>query len=321
MNYLITGCAGFIGYHLSLRLLQENKKNLILGLDNLDDYYSVKLKNERLKELKKFKNFKFIKTDINNYTDLKKKLIKFKIDIIFHLAAQAGVRYTAINPSKYIDVNLNGFLNLMNLLDLIKPQFVFYASSSSVYGDNKKTPFKESLSLKPKNIYGFTKVSNELFSNYLSKKKKIKFIGLRFFTVFGEWGRPDMFLYKYLNATKKKKTFVLNNSGNDLRDFTYVKDVIEILILLMRSKKKLKNHQIFNICSNKPIKISSLLKFLQQKGFNTKIKIKGKNDLEIFKTHGDNSKIKKFLNYKKFSNFYKSIDNCLSWYQKNYKKF
>ena len=323
MNYLITGCAGFIGYHLAEQLLKDNinTKIKIFGIDNLDNYYSTKLKKERIKNLKKYKNFYFTKLDINKIKIIEKKLKKEKINVIFHFAAQAGVRYTAINPSKYLYANLLGFVKLMNVIELINPKYVFYASSSSVYGDNKQMPFGEKLNLKPKNIYAFTKVANEIFSEYLSQKINTKFVGLRFFTVFGEWGRPDMLLYKYLNDAKLKKNFYLNNKGNDYRDFTYVKDVISIILLLLKKRANLKKHQIFNICSNKPIKIINLINFLKKKGFDTKITLKGQNFLEILKTHGNNSKIKKFVKFKKFSDFYTSIVKCLDWYTKNYKKF
>ena len=206
MRYLITGSAGFIGFHLAKELLKD-KKNEIYGLDNLDNYYSTKLKKKRISILKKENNFKFIKLDLSNIKEIK-KLYKIDVDILFHLAAQAGVRYTVINPSKFIKSNIVGYYNLLNYIKKSKVKYIFYASSSSIYGDIKNYPVSEKMLAKPKNIYAFSKVSNEncskLFSNIFSRK----FIGLRFFTVYGEWGRPDMLIYKYLNYARKKKNIL-----------------------------------------------------------------------------------------------------------------
>ena len=256
MKILITGTAGFIGYSLAKELL-KNKKNKIHGIDNFDSYYSINLKKKRISELKKNINYKFYKIDITTH-----KLIDFlknkKFDQVFHFAAQAGVRYSLINPKKYIDVNLNGFINLLENLVVNKPKKFFYASSSSVYGDAKSFPLSEDSVLEPKNIYGYTKKLNEEIADYYSKYFKINCIGMRFFTVFGEWGRPDMFILKLLSYHSIKKTFELNNNGDHYRDFTSIKDVLNIFKILI--KKRTQNHQIFNICSNRPILVSKLLK-------------------------------------------------------------
>jgi UDP-glucuronate 4-epimerase len=207
MKILITGCAGFIGFSLAKALLE--KKNFVIGIDNYDDYYSVKLKKKRISLLKKFKSFKFIKVDISNEILLKKNLKKKKIDIIFHFAAQAGVRYSLVNPQKYIKSNLSGFCNLIDSVKDIKVKKLIYASSSSVYGESKNFPLSEKQPIKPKNIYGMTKKFNEELAENYSKLYNIDMIGLRFFTIFGEWGRPDMFVTKYLTSSFKKKFFIL----------------------------------------------------------------------------------------------------------------
>ena len=194
MKIIITGVAGFIGFNLAKKLLQ--KKNTIYGIDNLDNYYSVSYKKKRLKELKKFKNFYFKKIDIIKIN--KKHFKNIKIDTVVHLAAQAGVRYSFNRPAKYIDTNIIGFLNLIKFSNQKKIKKILYASSSSVYGDSINFPLKESENLNPKNIYGISKKINEKTAELYSKIYKMNFIGLRFFTVFGEWGRPDMFMMKYL---------------------------------------------------------------------------------------------------------------------------
>ncbi len=315
MNILVTGCAGFIGYSLTYKILL-NKNFKIFGIDNLNKYYSLKLKNERLKRLKKYKNFNFYKVDLNQ----KKKLISFfnkhKIDVVFHFAAQAGVRYVFSHPEKFIESNIMGFHNLIDVSKRYNIKKFFYASSSSVYGDENKFPVNEKSKLVPKNIYGLSKKMNEEYVN-INSNISTKYIGLRFFTVFGEWGRPDMLILKFLKTAQDKKVFYLNNSGKHWRDFTYIDDVVKNLEKLLT--KNFKKNTIINICSSRPIYIKNLINYLCKKTnfFNIK-KIK-KNKIEAIKTHGENKKLKNITNFKKFSNFYISVDKTIEWYQ-NYKK-
>ena len=274
MKILITGAAGFIGYNFSKYLL-ENYNYKVVGLDNLNDYYSVKIKKKRLRELSKFKNFNFSKIDLKNRKQVS-KIFKKKFNMVFHFAAQAGVRYSLKNPRVYIDSNIVGFFNLIENIKFYNIKKFFYASSSSVYGDSNKFPLSESDKINPKNIYGLTKKNNEEMVETYFKNSDIKCIGFRFFTVFGEWGRPDMLIYQYLASIfNNRKIFYLNNFGNHTRDFTYIKDVCHIMDLFIKKKIK-KSHQIFNICSNRPIKITSILKYIDI-NFSTKPKIKKEN--------------------------------------------
>ena len=314
MKILITGCAGFIGFSLAKALLE--KKNLVIGIDNYDDYYSVKLKKKRISLLKKFKSFKFIKVDISNEILLKKNLKKKKIDIIFHFAAQAGVRYSLVNPQKYIRSNLSGFCNLIDSIKDIKVKKLIYASSSSVYGESKNFPLSEKQPIKPKNIYGMTKKFNEELAENYSKLYNIDMIGLRFFTIFGEWGRPDMFVTKYLTSSFKKKFFYLNNRGNHERDFTYIQDLIHILIKLQKIKINNK-HDILNVCSGKPINITKTIKHYSKTIKKPKIIKRALQKADIIKTHGDNSKLKKLIGNIKFTQFEKGLNNTLKWYKNN----
>lgn len=315
MNILVTGCAGFIGYSLTHKILL-NKNFKIFGIDNLNTYYSLKLKNERLKRLKKYKNFNFYKVDLNQ----KKKLISFfnkhKIDVVFHFAAQAGVRYVFSHPEKFIESNIMGFHNLIDVSKHYNIKKFFYASSSSVYGDENKFPVNEKSKLVPKNIYGLSKKMNEEYI-HINSNISTKYIGLRFFTVFGEWGRPDMLILKFLKTAQDKKVFYLNNSGKHWRDFTYIDDVVKNLEKLLT--KNFKRNTIINICSSRPIYIKNLIDYLCKKTnfFNIK-KIK-QNKIEAIKTHGENKKLKNITNFKKFSNFYNSVDKTIRWYQ-DYKK-
>ena len=309
MKILITGAAGFIGYNLATKLLK--KKATVYGVDNFDDYYSVSYKKKRIKELKKYKNFFFQKIDIKKIS--KNHYKNKKIDAIIHLAAQAGVRYSFEKPSKYIETNIIGFLNLIKFSKQLKIKKILYASSSSVYGDSKNFPLKENENLNPKNIYGVSKKINEKTAELYSKIENIDFIGLRFFTVFGEWGRPDMFMMKLFKAFKEKKIFYLNNFGNHSRDFTYIEDVVKILILLI--KKNVKGHEVFNICSNKPQNILQIVKRFNLKN-KTKIKLIQMHKADVLDTHGNNSKIKNYLKFNKFANFEKIFDKVFNWYEK-----
>ena len=237
MKILITGGAGFIGYNFC-KFLLLNTNYQVYSIDNINNYYSQKLKRARLKDLKKHKNFKFYKFDLCNKKKLE-KVFKLKFDSVYHFAAQAGVRYSLINPRSYINSNIIAFFNLIELVKKKRVRKFFYASSSSVYGDSKKFPLKETYEISPKNIYGLTKKNNEEMVELFFKGFSTKCIGLRFFTVFGEWGRPDMLIYKYLNSIyNKSNKFYLNNYGNHTRDFTYIEDVKKVLFLLLKKKNR-----------------------------------------------------------------------------------
>ena len=312
MKIFITGVAGFIGFSLANSFL--NKGHRVYGIDNFDQYYSIKIKKKRLNILKKYKNFAFNKVDILNYAKLFNTINNKKIDVIIHLAAQTGVRYSIINPNKYLDVNISGFMNLIKAIKNKKIKKFIYASSSSVYGNSKKFPLKENDNLNPKNIYGLSKKINEEIANLKQYNFKTNFIGLRFFTIFGEWGRPDMFMFKLFKAFFLKKTFYLNNYGNHIRDFTYIGDVKKIVEKLIN--KKISGHHIFNVCSNKP---QNILKIVQKftKYNKTKVEMISINKADVLKTHGNNHKIKKFIKYKKFSNFDLLFTKTFEWYKKN----
>ncbi len=312
MNILITGCAGFIGYSLATKLL-KNKKIKLFGFDNLNKFYSVKLKKKRLSNLKKNKNFKFYKIDLTNKKKLSNLFQNEKIDIIFHFAAQAGVRYVSSHPEKFIKSNILGFHNLLDTSKNYNIKKFFYASSSSVYGDSNKFPVDEKSSLNPKNIYGLSKKLNEEYIK-INFNKKTKYIGLRFFTVYGEWGRPDMLILKYLDYAKKNKTLYLNNSGNHWRDFTYIDDVTKILSKLI--SQEFKKNEIYNICSNRPILIKNLISYLTKKTGYDKIKNVDLNNFEVFKTHGKNLKLRKKINFSKYSNFKNNVDKTIMWFKK-----
>ena len=314
MKILITGAAGFIGFNLS-KFLLINTNYKIIGIDNFNDYYDVKLKKKRNEILLKFKNYKFKKIDICNNKNLNKIFKQEKFHFVFHFAAQAGVRYSIKNPRKYIDSNYLGFFNILENSNLYNIKRLFYASSSSIYGENSKFPLKEKYFTNPKNIYGLSKKSNEELSEFYNKYYGLKSVGLRFFTVYGEWGRPDMMMIKYISAFFSKKTFILNNFGNHVRDFTYIGDVVEILLLLLKKNKKIKDFEILNICSNNPIPLKKVIETMRANKIIPKVKKTSLQMADIIKTHGDNKKIVKITKFKKFSSVEESIKKTVIWYK------
>ena len=316
MNYLVTGCAGFIGYHVAVSILKQDKQSKVIGIDNLNDYYSVKLKQKRIQLLKQSKRFNFLKINLIDKKKIIRVFNKHKIDFVIHLAAQAGVRYSLINPESYYESNIVGFSNIIEISHANNVKKFIFASSSSVYGDKKRYPLNETEKIYPKNIYSASKKLNEDIASDVSKISKMQMIGLRFFTIYGKWGRPDMLIFSFLKSAKEQKIYYLNDYGNHVRDFTHIDDVLIIINKLIK-KKINQNFQIFNICSNNPIKINFLISRMQN--YLTKkaiIKKVHHNEVEVFKTHGDNSKIKKYLKIRKFKNITNELNKIIDWYEK-----
>ena len=319
MKILVTGTAGFIGFSMSLRLLK--KKYSVVGIDNLDKYYNIRLKKKRLNLLTKFKNFKFIKLDLSKAKQ-HSKLSNYKFDYIFHFAAQPGVRYSLLYPERYYENNVKAYNYLIENINKKNIKKIIYASSSSVYGDQKSFPTNEKAYLNAKNPYAISKVINEKISEMYSSIYNINFIGLRFFTAYGEWGRPDMFIIKLLNSIYKKKVFYLNNKGNHYRDFTYIGDIVSTCEKLLYYKSNSKN-EIFNICAGQKVNIKILLYQIVKQFPKAKIKMIKANKADVYQTFGSNKKIVKSLKLKKFINIKKGLEKTITWYKKNkiYKYF
>ena len=266
--YLITGAAGFIGYYLSKELLKQGCK--VIGLDNLNDYYDVNLKKTRLDLLKTYDNFVFIQADISDKNFVLNLFEKYKPDIVVNLAAQAGVRYSIENPDVYIQSNIIGFYNILEACRYFPVEHLVYASSSSVYGANKKVPFEEKDFVdNPVSLYAATKKSNELMAHTYSHLYKIPATGLRFFTVYGPMGRPDMAYFGFANKYFSGKPIRIYNNGdfeNDLyRDFTYIDDIVEGIIRLLNSPPQgVIQHKVYNIGNNKPEKLMVFINTLEK---------------------------------------------------------
>ena len=296
MKILLTGSAGFIGFHLAKLLLEKN--HTVIGFDNLCVSYGVKFKKERLAILKKYKNFKFYKKDLKNIHQIKEK----KINFIIHLAAQAGVRLSQNNPELFINDNILGTVKLFEFAKNNKITNVFYASSSSVYGNSNTYPSHEKINTdKPLSVYGITKSCNEDLAYYYNFVYGINTIGFRFFTVYGPYGRPDMSIGIFFKALLNKSTIYLFNRGNNFRDYTYVDDIVGQIYACIHKVKKLKNYnKVFNIGGEKTIQIKRLLLLMEKiSNKKTKVKLIGKNKLDPAKSLANNNQIKKFTNYKK----------------------
>ena len=318
MNIFLTGAAGFIGFSVIFKLLKL--KHTVIGLDNLNNYYDKNLKLRRLKILKKYENFIFKKIDISKKNKLNKIKIK-KIDYIIHLAAQAGVRYSLKKPEEYLNSNIIGTFNILELCKERSVKQLIFSSSSSVYGNNKKIPFKEYHNTdEPLQFYASTKKSCEAMIYSYSKLYDINSTVLRFFTVYGPFGRPDMAIYKFTkNIINKKKIEVFNN-GNHSRDFTYIEDVVKSIILLINKRNKTSLYKVFNICSFKKVNIMKIITSLEKiTGIKAKLKFKEKQLGDMIVTYGDNNKLKNYIGYSPKTNLYDGLKKYVNWF-KNYNK-
>ena len=322
---LVTGAAGFIGYHLVKAIYKKfNDEIVIVGVDNINNFYSPKLKLDRINDLKKdYKNFIFKKIDITNYKQMLKIFKKYKFDSVVNLAAQAGVRYSLQHPEKYINSNICGFFNILDLSKKFKINHLVFASSSSVYGEQKKYPFKEYYNItNPTQLYAATKVSNEVMAAAYANLYGMRVTGLRYFTVYGPWGRPDMAIFSFLKNLINKKKINIYNQGNHYRDFTYIDDIVDGTLKILINKKKFykKNFNIFNIGNNKPIKLLKLINLIEHL---TKKKFK-KNFLniqmgDVYKTYADIDKIQSVIDYKPKTNIKHGLVKFIEWYKKYYK--
>jgi UDP-glucuronate 4-epimerase len=316
---LVTGCCGFIGYHLcsKLTLLGFN----VVGIDNLI-VKNKELQLIRLKNLRKKKLFSFYKFDLAD----KKKLSKIngKFPIIIHLAAKPGVRESFNFPDIYFSNNIQGFFNIIEFARTRSTKVFMYASSSSVYGNNQKKnigTIEKSQKLQPLSFYALTKEINESIASFMSKTYNFKSFGLRFFSVYGPYGRPDMAYYKFPLLIIKNKFIQLNNYGKDFRDFTHVDDVVNGIVKLLKKSPKINGGEIFNFGSNSPTKIKSLVDIIQNKlKIKVKIKNKAKNKFDPKITNADIKYSNKIFNYEPKINFQKGYNDFLDWFLMYHKK-
>ena len=331
MNILVTGSAGFIGYHLTKRLCSEGFS--VTGIDNINEYYDPSLKQSRLSQLKSFDNFNFQKIDICNSKDLFKVFEVGKFQRVIHLAAQAGVRYSLESPHTYVYSNIEGFLNILEASKSNNIEHLVYASSSSVYGLNNQFPFSSKHSTDhPASLYAATKKSNEMMAHSYSHLFGIPTTGLRFFTVYGPWGRPDMALFIFTDSILKGKEISVNNNGNMKRDFTYIDDIIEGIYRIQQIPPETKKNEsilvsdesrapysIFNIGAGNPIGLMEFIEIVEDNlGIKAKIDFKPMQLGDVESTHADISELFEKTGYTPKHSVSAGVKEFVTWFRDYY---
>ncbi|MEM0940263.1 MAG: NAD-dependent epimerase [Bacteroidota bacterium] len=331
---LVTGTAGFIGFHLSKRLLKEGYN--VVGIDSLNDYYDVSLKHSRLSILKNHSGFVFFHQKLEVYDLLAEVFKKNTVKIVIHLAAQAGVRYSLTNPHAYVNANITGFLNVLEASRRHQVEHLLYASSSSVYGANTSMPFKVGDTVDhPLSLYAATKKSNELMAHTYAASFNVPVTGLRFFTVYGPWGRPDMALFLFTNAIIKDQPINVFNHGNMKRDFTYVDDIVEGMYRLMTTPPtKNENwdaanpnpassfapYQLFNIGNNSPVELMDYIKAIEEKlGKQAEKNFMPLQTGDVPETFAEVSDLEQKIAYKPSTSVREGVGKFIDWYKEYYK--
>jgi len=321
---LITGAAGFIGFHLSKKLLKQGF--LIIGFDNLNNYYDVNLKDSRLEILEKYANFIFIKGDLIDSETVISVFENYNPDIVVNLAAQASVRYSLDNPRAYIENNVTGFFNILEACRFYPVEHLLYASSSSVYGNQEKTPFSTEDNVNnPISLYAATKKSNELMAHTYSHLYSIPTTGLRFFTVYGSYGRPDMAYFSFTKKIIDDEVIEIFNNGDMYRDFTYIDDIVQGInnVLLSPSKRKADQsiYRIYNIGNNQPEKLMDFIETLEKLiGKEAKKEFLSMQQGDVYKTCADISDLMTDFDFKPTTPIEEGLEKFVKWYKEYFLK-
>ena len=331
---LVTGAAGFIGFHLSKRLAEEGKE--VIGIDNLSDYYDVQLKKNRLKQLEGNENFGFFKADIGDPKSILDLFSRERFDAVLHMAAQAGVRYSIINPQAYIDSNITGFLNILEGCRHHPVQHLVFASSSSVYGANTEIPFSEHHHADhPVSLYGATKKANEVMAHAYAGLYHIPCTGLRFFTVYGPWGRPDMALFLFTKAIVEGKPIEVFNEGRMKRDFTYVDDVVEGVLRTMERvpgnnpgwnsrdpdpASSSAPYKLYNIGNHSPVELNEFISIIEDVlGKKAERKLLPMQPGDVPATYAEVDDLMRDVGFKPSTPIKEGIKQFIEWYRNYYK--
>ena len=321
-TYLITGGAGFIGFYLSKALLEKGAK--VIGIDNMNDYYEASLKEDRLAILKKFPGYHFVKGDISDKETVFRVFEEFAPQIVVNLAAQAGVRYSIDNPDAYIQSNIVGFFHILEACRHFPVEHLVFASSSSVYGGNKKVPFStEDQVDKPVSLYAATKKSNELMAYAYSKLYGIPLTGLRFFTVYGPMGRPDMAYFKFAKKIMAGEPIQIYNNGDMLRDFTYIDDIVtgveNILCNPPETDENGASYKIYNIGNNQPEKLMDYISVLEKcLGREAKKEFLPMQPGDVYETYADVSELMKDYGFKPSTSIEEGLSKFAEWFLQYY---
>ncbi len=332
---LVTGSAGFVGFHLSKLLAEEGYD--VVGVDSVNDYYDVNLKKNRLKELSQYSNFKFKQLDLSDRKGVQRLFEEEKFDVVINLAAQAGVRYSLENPYQYLDSNITGFLNILEGCRHNPVDHLIFASTSSVYGANVKTPYHiDDKADHPISWYAATKKTNEAMAHSYASLYGVPTTGLRFFTVYGPWGRPDMAYFSFTRDILEGNTIKLFNGGNMRRDFTYVDDIVKSISLLIdkvpkKNEEKIGKelaisesyapYQLFNIGNNKPVLVSNFVRILEELlGKKAIIENKPMQPGDMYETYADIDSLVATINYKPQIGIEEGLKRFVEWYKAYYKK-
>ena len=320
---LVTGGAGFIGYHLSKQLLEYDCT--VIGYDNLNDYYEVQLKYDRLKDLEGREGYTFIKGDLADKETLGKLFQEYSFDIVVNLGAQAGVRYSIDNQDAYMSSNMVGFYNILECCRHYPVEHLVYASSSSVYGANKKVPFSvEDKVDYPVSLYAATKKSNELMAHCYSKLYGIPATGLRFFTVYGPFGRPDMAYFKFAKKIMNGETIQIYNNGDMMRDFTYIDDIVKgIANILPNPPEEIETgakYKVYNIGNNKPEKLMDYIQTLEKHlGREAKKEFLPMQPGDVYQTYADVSDLMHDFNFKPSTSIDEGLGKFVTWFKEYYR--
>ncbi len=322
-TYLITGGAGFIGFHLSRSLLEKGAK--VIGFDNLNDYYEVCLKEARLAILEKYEKYTFVKGDLSDNADVFRLFQEYRPQIVVNLGAQAGVRYSIDNPEAYMQSNMMGFFHILEGCRYFPVEHLVYASSSSVYGGNDKVPFStEDKVDEPVSLYAATKKSNELMAHVYSKLYAIPATGLRFFTVYGPFGRPDMAYYKFTKKIMAGEPIQIYNNGDMYRDFTYIDDIVKGIecILCNPPAKNAKGayYKLYNIGNNSPEKLMDFISTLEKcLGKEAKKEFLPMQPGDVYRTYADVSDLMRDFDFKPDTTIETGLTRFVEWYREYYK--
>jgi UDP-glucuronate 4-epimerase len=323
MKILLTGAAGFIGMSTALRLLARGDQ--VTGLDNLNTYYDVTLKQRRLARLTSHPNFRFVKMDVVDQAAMAAVFVAGKFDRVIHLAAQAGVRYSLQNPQAYIDSNILGFMNVLEGCRHTKVQHLVYASSSSVYGGNTKMPFSEHDSVDhPVSLYAATKKANELMAHTYSHLFSVPTTGLRFFTVYGPWGRPDMALFLFTKAILEGKPIKVFNHGDMRRDFTYIDDIVESVIRALDKTatpaESSAPYRVFNIGNNQPVQLLDFIGCVESAlGMTAQKELLPMQDGDVPATFADTQALNDWVGFTPATPIAHGVQRFVDWYRRYYR--